>query len=299
MSGSIFDVPIIDLERSYGSSEGRRQVADEIRQACVSSGFFYVTKHSISARSCDAVLHKAANLFKRSTLADKQRIHIEHSPQGYGWEPAEFTSIAGDLETKEAFNWSYSEDLDPTGGNGQYVQLDGTRTHNANQWPSENSVPGFYAAVKEYYAEALQLARHLCRLFALSLDLPEDYFDSRTTHPSANARIMFYPAGKPAAEDVGLGAHTDYQCFTILLCSSTPGLEIMSPSGEWVQAPTVPGGLVVNIGDMMMRWTNELYKSTVHRVVNRTGEERYSVPLFFGINNDELVEVIDTGHLIG
>jgi isopenicillin N synthase-like dioxygenase len=160
-----------------------------------------------------------------------------------------------------------------------------------NQWPSEDSVPGFYNAVKTYYAEALLLARHLCRLFALSLALPEDYFDSKTTHPSANSRMMYYPAGSPRKDDVGLGAHTDYQCFTILLCSSAPGLEIMSPSGEWVQAPIVPGGLIVNIGDMMMRWTNGLYKSTMHRVINRTGEERYSVPLFFGINNDELVEV--------
>jgi isopenicillin N synthase-like dioxygenase len=189
--------------------------------------------------------------------------------------------------------------LDRTGGDGQYVQLDGSRTRDLNQWPSEDSVPGFYDAVKTYYGEALLLARHLCRLFALSLNLPENYFDSKTTHPSANSRMIYYPAGTPMTDDVGLGAHTDYQCFTILLCSSAPGLEIMSPSGNWVQAPTVPGGLVVNIGDMMMRWTNGLYKSTMHRVINRTGEERYSVPLFFGINNDELVEVCRTQAVIG
>jgi isopenicillin N synthase-like dioxygenase len=245
------------------------------------------------------VLQQAAHFLKHSSLPDKQRIHIDHSAHGYGWEPPESTSIAGDVETKEAFNWCYSDNLDRTGGDGQYVQLDGSRTRDLNQWPSEDSVPGFYDAVKTYYGEALLLARHLCRLFALSLNLPENYFDSKTTHPSANSRMIYYPAGTPMTDDVGLGAHTDYQCFTILLCSSAPGLEIMSPSGNWVQAPTVPGGLVVNIGDMMMRWTNGLYKSTMHRVINRTGEERYSVPLFFGINNDELVEVCRTQAVIG
>jgi isopenicillin N synthase-like dioxygenase len=300
MAGSSheFHVPIIDIGPSYLSSIGKRQIADEIRQACLSNGFFYVTSHSIPTLACQGVLQQAKHFFKHSSLADKRRIHIEHSPHGYGWEPSESTSIAGDVETKEAFNWCYSDDLDPTGGDGQYVQLDGTRTKDLNQWPSEDSVPGFYDVVKTYYGEALVLARHLCQLFALSLALPEDYFDSKTTHPSANSRMMFYPAGKPTTDDVGLGAHTDYQCFTILLCSSAPGLEIVSPSGRWAQAPVVPDALVVNIGDMMMRWTNGLYKSTMHRVINRTGEERYSVPLFFGINNDELVEVCGTLALI-
>ena len=297
--GPEFNVPIIDLGPSYVSSLGRQQVADEIRKACLSSGFFYITSYSISPHACDGVLQQAAHLLKHSSLADKQRIHIDQSPHGYGWEPSESTSIAGDVENKEAFNWCYSDDLDPTGGDGRYVQLDGTRANDLNQWPSEDSVPGFYDAVKIYYGEALLLARHLCRLFALSLDLPENYFDSKTTHPSANSRMMFYPAGRPTTNDIGLGAHTDYQCFTILLCSSAPGLEIMSPSGDWVQAPVVPGGLVINIGDMMMRWTNGLYKSTMHRVINRTGEERYSVPMFFGINNDELVEVCGTLVSIG
>lgn len=286
-----FHVPIIDLGPSYVSSTGRQQVAREFRQACLSSGFFYIISHGISHTTCDGVLHQAAQFLKHASLADKRRIHIDHSPHGYGWEPSEATSIAGDIETKEAFNWCYSDDLDPTGGDGHYVDLDGARTQDPNQWPSEDSVPGFFDAVKSYYKEALLLSRHLCRLFALSLALPDNYFDSRTTHPSANSRMLYYPAGSPVTDDVGLGAHTDYQCFTILLSSSTPGLEIMSPSGHWMPAPAVPDGLVVNIGDMMMRWTNGLYRSTMHRVINRTGEERYSVPLFFGINNDELVEV--------
>lgn len=207
--GQELQVPIIDLSPSYVSSVGRQQVADEIRQACLSSGFFYITSHSIPAPACDGVLQQAEHLLKHSPLSEKRCIHIDNSPHGYGWEPSESTSIAGDIETKEAFNRCYSDDLDPTGGDGQYVQLDGTRTKGLNQWPSEDVVPGFYDEVKTYYGQALLLARHLCRLFALSLALPENYFDSKTTHPSANSRMIFYPAGSPTLEDVGLGAHTD------------------------------------------------------------------------------------------
>ena len=139
--GQELHVPIIDLSPSFASSLGRNQVADEMRRACLSSGFFYITSHSIPTTACDGILHQAAQLLKHSSLAEKRCIHIDNSPHGYGWEPSESTSIAGDVETKEAFNWCYADDLDPTGGDGQYVQLEGTRAKSLKQWPSENSVP--------------------------------------------------------------------------------------------------------------------------------------------------------------
>ena len=119
-----------------------------------------------------------------------------------------------------------------------------------------------------------------------------------TTHPGGIARLLYYPPAKnprpfdPSAtkEEIGLGAHSDYECFT-LLCSSSPGLEILSPSGRWTPAPPVPGSFIVNVADFLMRWTNGVYKSTVHRVVNRSKEERYSVPFFFSVNYDQIVEV--------
>ena len=148
--------------------------------------------------------------------------------------------------------------------------------------------------------QALQLARHLFRLFALSLALPEEYFDRLMTHPGAIARLIRYPPStnpKPLSalseeEEIGLGAHTDYECFTLLLQDSNPGLEVLSPDGHWISAEPVEGGIVVNVADFLMRWTNGVYKSTVHRVVNRTAKERYSVPLFFSINYDETVETL-------
>ena len=119
-----------------------------------------------------------------------------------------------------------------------------------------------------------------------------------TTHPGGIARLLYYPPAKnlrpfdpSVTEEIGLGAHSDYECFTLLLCSSSPCLEILSPSGRWMPAPPVPGSFIVNVADFLMRWTNGVYKSTVHRVVNRSKEERYSVPFFFSVNYDQIVEV--------
>jgi len=120
------------------------------------------------------------------------------------------------------------------------------------------------------------------------------------THPGGIARLIRYPPAtnpKPLSnlnkeEEIGLGAHTDYECFTLLLQDTNPGLEILSPDGHWISAAPVEGGIVVNVADFLMRWTNGVYKSTVHRVVNRTDKERYSIPLFFSINYDETVETL-------
>ena len=124
-----------------------------------------------------------------------------------------------------------------------------------------------------------------------------------TTHPGGIARLLYYPPPKsspppsPALsseEQVGLGAHSDYECFTLLLSSSVPGLEILKPSGHWHIAAPPPDAFIVNVADFLMRWTNGLYKGTVHRVVNRGGEARYSVPFFFSVNYDTLVETLPT-----
>lgn len=146
----------------------------------------------------------------------------------------------------------------------------------------------------------LDLSRHLCRLFALSLKLPEDFFDPMITHPGGIARLIKYrPSANPKPlseidqnEEIGLGAHTDYECFTLLLQDSVPGLEVFSPDGHWIGANPVEGAIVVNVADFLMRWTNGVYRSTIHRVVNRTKKERYSVPLFFSINYDQAVETL-------
>lgn len=300
---STYTIPIIDLTPSFTPSLSARQsVASQIRSACTSTGFFYITSHNIPSTSCTAILSQAERFFSTLSPAQKEELHIKKSELGLGWEPSSYTSIAGDVETKEAFNFGYEEGLDRSGGDGKYRNLDGSEG-NRNLWPKESELAGFYEGVKEYYGGILDLARHLFRLFALSLDLPETHFDHMTTHPGGIARLMYYPptASSPnsdlasnQSEPIGLGAHSDYECFTLLLSSPTPGLEILLPSGHWHRAQPPPNSFIVNVADFMMRWTNGVYKSTIHRVVNRGCQARYSVPFFFSVNYDEVVETLPT-----
>jgi isopenicillin N synthase-like dioxygenase len=289
-SSRAFTVPEIDISPSFSSNiEDRKAVATQIHDACTNSGFFHITGHGISETSRRAILDLAKRFFHTLPREKKEALHVKHSNYFRGWEPADYTYVnpadweGGEQaapETKEGFNWGYEEGLDSTGSDGQYRELDG-RAESGNVWPSEADMPGFYDTVKQYYSQILELARHLFRLFALSLDLPEDHFDEMMTHPGGIARLLYYPASKdpkplnPKRKDdeIGLGAHSDYECFTVLLCSAAPGLEILSPEDEWVPAPAVEGSFIINVADFLMRWTNGVYKSTVHRVVNRTRDE--------------------------
>lgn len=267
-----FVVPEINIAPSFSSNlEDRKAVAAQIRDACTNSGFFHITGHGVPEQARQGIINAAKRFTKELPREKKQALHVQNSKYFRGWEPADYTYVnPGDWsaedaapETKEGFNWGYETGLDPTGGDGLYRELDGADI-NGNVWPSEEDLPGFYADVKEYYGNVLQLARHLFRLFALSLDLPEDFFDPMTTHPGGIARLLYYPASKdpqpldPNAKDkeIGLGAHSDYECFTILLCSTASGLEILSPENVWVPAPAVEGSFIINVADFLMRWTN-------------------------------------------
>ncbi|KAK4507851.1 hypothetical protein PRZ48_001586 [Zasmidium cellare] len=303
-----FTVPEINIASSFSSNIAERKaVAAQIRDACTNSGFFHVTGHGVPEEARQAIINAAKRFTKELPRSKKEALHVKNSKYFRGWEPADYTYVnPGDWdadnaapETKEGFNWGYEAGLDPTGGDGQYRELDGEDV-NGNVWPKEEDLPGFYEAVKQYYGEILQLARHLFRLFALSLDLEEDYFDPMTTHPGGIARLLYYPPSKDPQpldpnnkdKEIGLGAHSDYECFTILLCSTASGLEILSPENVWVPAPAVENSFIINVADFLMRWTNGVYRSTVHRVVNRTTNERYSIPFFFSINYDQSVETL-------
>lgn len=160
-------------------------------------------------------------------------------------------------------------------------------------WEGTLSCPGFKENAITYYRSMLTLARRLTKIFALALDLDEGYFDHLTTYPGADLAFNYYPpvsgdVGKvkeneAMAHDVGLGSHTDLQCFTLLWQDMIGGLLVLNRGGEWIKATPIKGTIVVNIGDFLMRMTNDRWQSTVHRVeVNKTAEPRVSMPLFFG-----------------
>jgi isopenicillin N synthase-like dioxygenase len=168
---------------------------------------------------------------------------------------------------------------------------------NDRVWSNTSKVQDFKSTLIKFWQVRLQLARKMIRIFALALELPEDYFDAATTHPGADAVFIHYPgvqAQDPDKIDVGLGAHTDIQCLTLLWQDMSGGLQVLSADGEWLDAAPIEGTLVVNIGDLLSRLSNNKFKSTVHRVYNRQKSSRYAMPFFLGFNPEAMCSVVPT-----
>jgi isopenicillin N synthase-like dioxygenase len=154
--------------------------------------------------------------------------------------------------------------------------------HGSNLWP--NNADAFRNTTETYFAAVLDLGAHLMRLVAESLELPAAFFDEHFVEPNATLRMLHYPphpAGA-AANQLGCGSHTDWGAITLLAQDDCGGLEVQTPDGQWVRAEPIKNTFVVNIGDLLARWTNDLYKSTPHRVLNNvSGRDRYSLAAFY------------------
>jgi isopenicillin N synthase-like dioxygenase len=182
-------------------------------------------------------------------------------------------------ELKEAFDTA----LDLPADDPDY--LAGNPMLGPNTWPE---LPGFAEAVTAYYQAVLDVGHRLLCAFAVALGEDPDTFSKHATKTPSQLRLIHYPHNPDAVDGEGIGAHTDYECFT-LLKPTAPGLEVMNGDGEWIDVPPVPGTFVVNIGDMLELWTNGAYVATSHRV-RKVAEERYSFPLFFNVDYHTVVK---------
>ena len=198
----------------------------------------------------------------------------QHNPNGYKYR-----------DLYEAFNWGYDPAKDP-----EYP--DPSLPENA-LWPKD--MPEFKAKLKAYQTEMIGFARRMTRMFALALHLPENAFDDYVRRPEASLRILHYPKQERSRDEQNsIGAHSDVEAFTCVVADGE-GLEVFSKSsGRWIKAEPVKGAFVLNIADCFMRQTNDFFVSTIHRVINETGRERYSVPFFFGFNRSTLLKIVPT-----
>ncbi|KIM69928.1 hypothetical protein SCLCIDRAFT_18948 [Scleroderma citrinum Foug A] len=281
LDGAFDSIPVIDI-RDASSSERRAALAHEIRNACTNVGFFYITGHGIPQETIDD-LFAAMEAYFSFPLGTKMKLYHKEARSGFnGYAPPLDSNInptnKGDLHEGFRIGW---EELIPK-ENGE-KRANGGPMVEANVWPSEPT--GFREAYLNYYQAAVGVGRLLFRLFALALDLPDTYFDDKTKNFATNMRTIHYPPQTRAESDgiVGIGAHSDFLCFTILW--QQPGiqaLQVLNSEKQWIDATPIPGTLVVNIGDQLARWTNDIFRSTVHRATNNSGVRRYSVPVFFG-----------------
>ena len=265
-------LPVIDVSGLYSGALDRRvAVAEEIGKAARDSGFFYIRGHHVG-HEIRAKLLEETKAFFALALDQKMQSYIGNSSNHSGYVPQGEEAFYGQKpDRKEAFDLSTDVPADDS-----EVLAGTTPMVGPVQWPQ---VPEFKAAASEYYEEITKLSELLFRGFALSLDLPEDYFKAYLRRPTSQLRLVHYPFIQEApADEPGIGAHTDYECFTVLL-PTAPGLEVMNGDGEWIDAPPIEDAFVINIGDMLEAWTNGTFVATSHRV-RKVQEERYSFPFF-------------------
>ncbi|MGI4747591.1 MAG: isopenicillin N synthase family dioxygenase [Janthinobacterium lividum] len=275
-----YGVPLIDVSALLKSTADRKSVANQLRIACSESGFFYATNHGVPQSLMNAVFAEARSFFDLS-MDEKIVLDLAHSSVKHGYESlrAQTLEAGASPDVKEGFYIGRETPADDV-------------YRGPNQWPIRR--PEFRAAMEDYYGHMLHLAEALMRGIALSLDLDENRFADFCRDPYARLRLLHYPPNTAPGEK-GAGAHTDFGGLTILLQDNCGGLQVQDPStGTWIDATPVAGAFVVNLGDMISRWTNDKYRSTLHRVINSSGRERYSIPFFFHGNPEHTVECIPT-----
>jgi isopenicillin N synthase-like dioxygenase len=299
MAGITF--PVFDLgsfERA--SLEQRQRLGDQIDQTCTHTGFLAVANHGVPV----SVITNAWNVtraFFDQPDAVKQAVRAPFAGYPYGYLGGGTEALAKSRgedtppDLKESFNGGPLRI--PAGD----VNPDAMAfCYQPTLWPS---VPeGFQAAWSAYYLAMEDLAARIMRAFAVALQLPEDYFAASIEYPISALRALNYPQQTVAPEKGQLraGAHTDYGSLTILLPEAgSRGLEIRTPDGEWTEIPHIPGAFVINIGDLMARWTNDRWVSTLHRVVNPGAEQggmnrRQSLAFFHQPNWDAKIDCLPT-----
>ena len=277
-------IPILDLSGLTGDGPDPGLVAElgqQLRQALVDVGFFFVVNHGVPWDTVQRVYGAAAAL--HALPADHlDSIAMSGTKGGYltyAGGTSYASEIAGEVRTPN-LNAAF------------FVHRGGYRE--GNQWPD---LDGFQELVGTYMDATTDLARRLLPVLAASLDLPADHFDRSFDDPSVTLRLSHYPPVDYGENDWGLAPHTDSSIFTFLPANDVPGLEIRPAGHDWIVPPALPQSFLVNSGDMLKRWTNHRFRSTAHRARNNSTEgsaDRYAIPFFFGARDDAVIEALPT-----
>ena len=294
-------IPIIDLSEALaGGLASRQAAARQIDTTCREIGFFTIAGHGVPTAVTNALRLKAHAFFALPLEEKCRAVHpIAGTPRGYraqGMEAlAQANAGAAPPDLKEFYHLSRAESWPDEP---YYTGVEGRRYFIPNLWPYEPA--GFAACALAYYAEMEKLAAFMLRLTALALDLDEHFFADKIDRHVSAMRLNFYPqqTAAPHPGQLRAGAHTDYGAFTILNGENVPGgLQVLAKDGRWIDVETDPATFVVNIGDLLMRWTNDRWVSNTHRVANPPASiaaqaKRLSIAFFQQPNYDALIECI-------
>jgi isopenicillin N synthase-like dioxygenase len=289
MHSSKSPIPVVDISLLIeGDAAGEREAAGIIGRACRGIGFFYITGHGIPRETLERVFSATTEFFQSPS-----EVKEAASFSGPGGNRG-FINLGGEAldpdkpaDLKEAFNIG----LELAPDDPDLLARKPLRA--LNVWPD---VPKFRAVMLDYFDRMWKVGVLLHRAFALDLGLDAAHFSDKFRKPMATLRLLHYPpAHTPLAEgQMGAGEHTDYGNVTLLATDSVGGLMVRDRNGSWWDAPVIPDAFICNIGDCLMRWTNDVYVSTPHKVISPPGRDRYSVAFFLDPDPDVLVACLPT-----
>ena len=275
-------IPVLDWSRFEGGIDRDGFVRD-LGHACRDTGFFLIKGHGIAPDLVDRTF-AAADAFFAQPIPVKSKSDIRISGNNRGWS-AEGTENLDDskpdqIDRKEAFNIGLELAPDDPRMSEPF--------RGPNMWPD---LPGFRDTALAYFIAVHRLGVELHRPIALDLGLEEHYFAPYLDSPLATLRMLRYPGGPSSGGESGAGAHTDYGSITLLMGDGEPGLQVRPRGADWIDVPHVPGAFIVNIADCLMRWTNDVYVSTPHRVLTPK-KARRSLAFFLDPNPDAVIAAL-------
>lgn len=279
------DIPIIDVAPLFeAGSSGVSGVAAQMLEASERIGFFYVRNHRVPGSVIEATVAEAFAFFRQSQAA---KLTVRVSPHHRGFIPVGEAKMYGGArpDLKESFLWGLDIPADdPDFRAGALLA--------PNRWPGGR--PAMRDAFIRYFEATHVIGWRLMRAFAAALDMDEAYFVRRIDKPISRCSAVYYPPqpAESGTEQFGVAPHTDYGCLTLVYQANVGGLEVYGRERQWVLAHRIEDTFVVNVGDLLARWTNDRFRSTPHRVVNRSGEERLSLATFVDPQDDCLIEPV-------
>ena len=290
-------IPLIDVS-PYVNQLNPSVVVPEIMSACQDAGFFRVSGLPVTTEIKQEAFSELRNFFD-APQDEKMKIHVsknlgvrgfiaEYEQGNYGVDTTDKrSSDAIELEQmdyKQVFTLGTELSVNEKYYNDSMFA--------PNIWPDHKLFPNFKPSIEKYYSEVLKSSQIMFQIFALCLGLDKDFFKLITQKPMNSMNCILYP---PEANSTGIGSHTDFECFTLLAQGDIPGLEIYSDDGNWIPVPADPDTFIVNIGDMLARWSNNKMKSTVHRALNHRTKTRQSIAFFCCCDYDAIITPITTG----
>jgi isopenicillin N synthase-like dioxygenase len=285
-------IPVLDIGRLLAGKPGAcAALAREVARTSADTGFLVVANHGIAPDLVENTFIAAARFFALDT---EKKLALKIGQYNIGYLPFGGQTVRhSPVNNNTRPNFSESFYITRDRGPDHPDIVNNKPLIGLNRWP--DGMPEFRAAMLAYYRAMERMTQRLVPAFAVALDLPRDYFAAAFAEPNCTIRLIHYPPQpNPEDNEFGFAPHTDNNFITFLAQSALPGLEVRTPEGEWIRPPAVPGTFVVNTGAMLGRYSNDRFKPTPHRVINRNDRSRYAIPFFLGPNHDAEIAPVPT-----